>query len=167
MGMNDDRGSLQSKFAANLRGSADLSAHIGEEGQNGTGFANVSLRSSANLIVTGCKSLYQTCWVWPGQHCCPGFSCQPGIPQRCYHKPRQFCEPCSAGFGCAPGLKCGFVGGKVMRCYDPHTTEYCGNMMGDDHKVLQLDVMPTAVGLTNLNAQAPGDEAGNSTLSRK
>lgn len=50
------------------------------------------------------RKLGETCNVI--QKCGPGLSCQPGIPQRCYHSPRRLNEPCSAGFSCGPGLRC-------------------------------------------------------------
>ena len=37
--------------------------------------------------------------------CASGLSCQPGV-HKCYHSPREFGEPCSAGYGCGSGLSC-------------------------------------------------------------
>jgi len=48
--------------------------------------------------------LGRTCSVF--NPCNKGYSCQPGIPQRCYNSPRREGQPCSAGFSCASGLHC-------------------------------------------------------------
>jgi len=49
--------------------------------------------------------------------CRKGFSCQP-IIQKCYNSPRREGQPCSAGFGCGPGLRC--VAGQ-QRCVSANT----------------------------------------------
>ena len=90
--------------------------------------ASTTKHGNNPLLCSGAQgNLYAICSI-----VCPcdsGLSCQPGIPQKCYHSPRQFEEPCSAGFDCGSGLSCQPV---EQKCYnDPrHYGQPCDNSLG-------------------------------------
>ena len=90
--------------------------------------ASTTKHGNNPVLCSGAQgNLYAICSI-----VCPcdsGLSCQPGIPQKCYHSPRQFEEPCSAGFDCGSGLSCQPV---EQKCYnDPrHYGQPCDDGLG-------------------------------------
>lgn len=87
-------------------------------------FAMLALLAGPKVWAAG---LGETCHI--AKKCSSGLSCHPFI-QKCYHEPRQFDEPCMAGFSCGPGLTCQ---AGTQRCVGPskegetcHLTRPCG-----------------------------------------